>query len=254
MRLRFVAVSALLSLTLQAQTFKGHRIGESTTEFLKLEPSLQAKVTDCQATAPRPLTSEEIIKRYGRKRYEQYEKQEAERRKQGQSSEVMDQDMDVYGDKCAALLDALVKGSGSICGNGYNPGNSYAESLLNRPVLDPRGHPLPHVEISDGRGFNFKNGTLSALSLDVAADFGSVRDDVTSRLGIAPKEASVPYQNAFGARWQNRIDMWDSDELRVELTEDNNPAKTSSPHLWVRSRTVYKDAIEKEKVQASPLD
>jgi hypothetical protein len=81
MRLRFVAVGALLSLGLQAQTFKGHRIGESTTEFLKLEPSLQAKVTDCQASAARPLTSEEIIKRYGRKRYEQYEKQEAERRK-----------------------------------------------------------------------------------------------------------------------------------------------------------------------------
>jgi hypothetical protein len=40
-----------LSLSSSAQTFKGHQIGESTEEFLKVEPALRALLTDCQNLA-----------------------------------------------------------------------------------------------------------------------------------------------------------------------------------------------------------
>src|SRR5438045_1938315 len=108
MRSHTIILITLFSIGLQAQTFKGHQIGESTADFLKLEPLLQPKLADCQATAPRELTPEEIKKRYGRKVLSEAEKKH---------QVLLDTDPDAYGDRCAALMDALLRGSGHINGN-----------------------------------------------------------------------------------------------------------------------------------------
>src|SRR6266700_5061505 len=147
-----------------AQIFKGHQIGESVADFLKSEPALQKKLVECQATAPQDLTPEEVIKRYGRK-------VEANAEKNHQV--LLDKDPDVYGDKCGALINALVNGKGHLFGNGYEPNNPYANKLTSRHIDDPKGHPWLQTLVEDGREFYFDKGYLSALHLQLAADYVS---------------------------------------------------------------------------------
>jgi hypothetical protein len=245
---------------LQAQSFKGHQIGEAAADFLKTEPAMQAKLNDCLATAPHELTPEEIKQRYGRKIYEKYQKQELQTQANGKHEQVMDKDPDVYGDKCGALVDALVKGDGWIDGNGYDILNKYELNLLRRSMShDLRSSlntPLPHypeININD-RHFTFRNGVLVALSMTLAAEYLAVREDVTKRLGVTPTEAEVPYHNAYGARWNQVIAVWDNEKLHAELSQDDNPAKPSLPRLSVETQEIHQKYLANLKNAPSPLD
>jgi hypothetical protein len=261
-RLALLSVLVLTGL-LQAQTFKGHWIGESTVDFLKAEPTLQAKVTDCQVNAPRELTPEEIRQRYGRRTYEQFQKQAAQ---YGSSSgthlAAMDKDPDTYGDKCGALLDALVNGDGLIDGTGYMPNNQYSMNLFKRQLSEQniyRSMELTKASIKRetnryDRYFRFQNGLLISLSMSVAATYDSLLEDITKRLGVSPVETAVPYHNAFGARWDKLIAAWDNDKLHAELVQDNNPAEPSLPHVTVQTRTLHLKHLEDKKNGPSPLD
>jgi hypothetical protein len=111
------------------------------------------------------------------------------------------------------------------------------------------------MEINENnRYFWFHNSALSSLALTVVAAYSSVRDDLTNRLGATPKQATVPYHNAYGATWENISSVWDTETVHVELSQDNNPAKPSLPDVSVRSQEVYKEVLEREKREPKPLD
>ena len=171
----------------------------------------------------------------------------------------MDKDPDVYGDKCGALVDALVKGDGGIDGNGYDILNKYELNLLRRSMShDLRSSlstPLPPLrEINEnGRQFTFRNGLLVALSMTLAVEYLAVREDVTMRLGVTPTEAEVPYHNAYGARWNEVIAVWNNEKLHAELTQDDNPAKPS-PRLSVETQEIHQKYLANLKNAPSPLD
>jgi hypothetical protein len=291
-----IFVTALLSATLHAQTFKGHQIGESTADFLKSEPSLQAKLVGCQATAPRELTPEEIKKLYGRRVYDRYIKEEAQYQAQGKRAQYLDQDPDAYSRKCGALVDALAKGNGEInesfeaITKENQIGYKLAEEAVNvaqraadyarrvgSVTMEPDNNVIRQkmkliqeqlagnqrltqvltalkAKSLSGRDFMFDNGALRFLSFSLIGDYDSVRDDVTGRLGVAPREQTVPFQNTFGATWNDINASWDTETLRAELAQEHNPSKSSGPFLSVQTQRGYKKNLELRKNAPSPLD
>jgi hypothetical protein len=110
------------------------------------------------------------------------------------------------------------------------------------------------MQVDDDRDFYFDNGVLSALRIRITADYSVVRDDVTSRLGISPTEVTVPYQNAFGAKWNDITAIWDTTQLHVKLSQGSNPSHPTLPSLLVQSRAAYNELVEREKSQPKPLD
>lgn len=259
-----VLLNGLLSAS--GQKFKGHEIGETTADFLTVEPNLKAKLIDCQTSVPRALMPEEIRKRYGKKTYEDYLKRVAEDKANPSSNThvaIMDKDPDLYGERCGALINSLEKGTGTIDGTGFDRQNLFTRNIQERattgtPSMDKinlQTESIKNHQVDlDNRHFVFRDGTLRSFSLSITADFFSVKQDVTQRLGVPPEETSVPYHNAYGATWTNLFDEWTTDNLHVELSSDNNPAKLSRPHLSVETRSAYDAYAAAHKNRPSSID
>lgn len=242
--LSFVAVS----YHAQSQTFKGHRIGESFSDFFQAEPALQERRTYCQTDTPHQLSPDEIAKlspdelrtRYGAwaKSFKQYLKIEADYNKpNGALPSRKDQEQAEYQSKCRDLLNAIVKGDGELTGVGVGP-NTYSS------------------EINDYlRLFTFEGGHLIKFSLDIVAGFGQARDDISARLGVRPVETTTPYQNGFGANWNDHTATWDNDSVHVELFLSDNPAReTARPRFLAESQQLHRELLEIQKNEPKPLD
>lgn len=260
--------STQLSTTpLIAQNFKGHHIGETATEFLLVEPVIQAKLRDCQANAPKELTAEEIKKRFGKKVYQDYLRRvSANNAAYGGNPPsrvvIMDKDADLYGESCGSAIDALVNGTGRIDGIGFERHNRYWANILKRTSsmssesmsLDEASQLIQvHYDINE-RQFYFQSGLLASFSLNLVAGIEVIKNDISSRLGVQPTDVSVPMHNAFGARWSDVTSAWDTEKLHVTLTQNNNPAEPSLPRLSVESHSLYTMFLERRKAAPSPLD
>ncbi len=255
MKIYLSILTTMFSLSLQAQSFKGHHIGESVADFLKSEPAIDAKVKDCQANPPRALTPDEIGNRYGRKVYNRYMKEQAQLSSQGKHEVLFDKDPDAYGDKCGALIDMLENRRAHIKGNGYDTLNPYSIKMDDEFLKGERASipPMPEVDLSN-REFYFDKGELISLILSIAADYESVRKDVTSRVGVEPEEMSVPYHNAFGAHWEDITAVWDTTTLHIELSQEGNPAKPSLPHVLVQTQELNQRNLKRRQAEPKPLD
>ena len=239
---------AVVTCHAQSQTFKGHRIGESFSDFVKAEPAIQEKLTYCQTTTPHQLSPDEIEKlspeqlrsRYGAwaKSFKQYMKIEANYNKpDGALPSQKDQEQAEYRSKCSDLLNLSAKGDGELTGTGVGP-NTYSS------------------EINDYlRLFTFEGGRLVQLSTDLVANFDGARDDITKRVEVDPKEVKTPYHNAFGATWLDYSASWDNDSIHVELSQTNNPGERySRPRILVETQEMHKRTLDKLKNAPNPLD
>ena len=258
---------AVVSNHAQSQTFKGHHIGESFSDFLKAEPAIQEKLTYCQTTTPHQLSPDEITKlspeelrsRYGAwaKTFKQYLKIESNYSKNGNK----EQEQKEYLSKCEALLNFAAKGDGLINGTGdagiglkgfESPGGSLVGiSVYIRNSIDN----LTAANVDEyHRYFSFRNNQLVSFSQDLRAAYDSAQDDITKRMGVKPALKTVPYHNAFGATWTSVTAAWDNDSIHAELLKDDNPAQDMLPYFSVETQGLHKQFLESRQNAPKPLD
>jgi hypothetical protein len=218
-----------------------------------VEPAIQTKLTNCQTTAPRELTPDEIKKKYGKKAYENYLKQEAQLNAAGKHAMYMDQDEDIYGDRCGALLETLVTGSGEIDGTGYNCSNPYQRKAFDKLMQSMQPTPMCETEVFP-RSFTFHRGRLVMLGIHLADSYEFILEDVTNRLGVSPTETRIPYQNAFGAKWDAATSIWTTDKLTAHLSHDNNPAKPTPSWFTVSDLQWREEQRANAPSRPNPLD
>jgi hypothetical protein len=263
----FLIVIWLMSAAshLPAQTFKGYHIGETTTEFLATESSIQKKLDDCRTNVPRELTPDEIRQQYGKKALQDFLRASQSQANATSHIAVMSRDPDLYGEDCASVIDALVHGAGAINGVGFAR-NSFSSKLDQRimalPILSAQRTALEIGRTANarntydirGRDFVFAQGLLASFSVGIGDSVITLRDDITTRVGVAPTSFSIPMHNGFGATWDDFTFMWDTDQVHVRLTQQNNPAATTPANLYVESRSLYLEEEARRKAAPSPLD
>jgi hypothetical protein len=54
---------------IHAQKFKGHRIGESVSQFIAAIPEISTLYDECKAATPKVLSDDEILQKYGKKQF-----------------------------------------------------------------------------------------------------------------------------------------------------------------------------------------
>jgi hypothetical protein len=146
---------------------------------------------------------------------------------------VFDKNVEQYEKKCKSLLAVFDdNGSGAIT---VHP----AESPLGTPS-DPN--------------WEFESGKVSSLKMFVPGPYSLRRIELNTKAGVSPWEHSVPYQNGFGAKWENHFAIWKTPTECITLSDDNNPVNGTAPFLEMESRSKC-DAEQKARAaQASPLD
>jgi hypothetical protein len=102
---------------------------------------------------------------------------------------------------CVRLLDAV-------------EGNKRAEVSTSVPA--DFNHPEGDRDTTD---FVLDGGKLVKISMLVNA-----APDELKSLGHPSSEKSIPAQNAAGAKWENHLTVWQSQDLYVSLYQDNNPS------------------------------
>ncbi|WP_263376631.1 hypothetical protein [Granulicella aggregans] len=237
-----LAVCAFLAICLAAtaQTkIKGHRLGESPSEFLKSDAPLAIKLQECHQDAPHALTAEQvhslpddeisaIALHYpnfpNRKKLE----------KLAASSVVMSSDKRFPGRQvfCDAAIAVLEDGKdGRFLSDIYFPDIS-----------------VPNTQ------FVFWKGSLSEIDLDLFhVEFADVSADFEQKVGMKPVETQPQMQNGMGAVWLDRVAVWTTPELHAVLHESRNPAK---PELsFVIKSTALRSVEAAEKTsRPSALD
>jgi len=125
---------------------------------------------------------------------------------------------------------------------GHRLGETAAEFIQLEPILIGFGDPkdellktgagkvvLPAAKIGCPNLWYFEGGKLSKIALyfTEGTRYESIRNKLTSEVGVQPNERTPTYQNVFGASWQNRTAAWDTAGFYALLYEDNNPADKS---------------------------
>jgi hypothetical protein len=229
---KFLLVSVALVASAMCQStlkVKGHYIGESGDDFLRLEASTQSVLNDCHSNPPRQVSVEEVKRR---KFPDGTTKRDmVEMAKQGR---VYDRNVEDYKAKCDPLINVFDNGT---------KGDVMTE------------YEIPNSVSHNSATWNFEGGKVVGLQMIVLGDFAELRDDLTAKVGVKPQEIAIPYHNGFGATWNNLHAEWTTRDLHVSLLQNNNPVSGDvRPFLSVETRAKY-DAEEKARAaQGSPLD
>jgi hypothetical protein len=250
---------------LPAQTFKGHHIGETATEFLANEPVIQKKLDDCRTNVPRELTPDEIKQRYGKKALQDFLRASQAQGNATSHIAIMSRDPDLYDEDCGPVIDALVHGNGHINGVGFEAHSDYWWKIEKRseamPIISAERMTLESGSLANerqidlkGRHFSFEQGLLASFSVKLSDNLVTIRDDVTMRVGGSPTGLSIPMHNGFGATWDDITYIWDTDPIHVRLDQKNNPADPTLPSLFVESHSLYLEQEAKRKAAPNPLD
>ncbi len=107
-------IAALSSAQVPDFTIKGHRIGESASDFLKAEATTQAALNDCHTNAPKPVSIEEVKRRKLSSRMTKYD---IEMARQGR---LFDKDPEAYHGRCDPLFNIFDGGRGGELSTNYS--------------------------------------------------------------------------------------------------------------------------------------
>lgn len=110
---------------------------------------------------------------------------------------------------------------------------------------------------TDSGTFYFLDGDLARLEVHAGGGYPILLAEMTKRFGKAAHETVLPWQNAFGAKWEDRMSEWDGPEFYAELSEDNNPAGPGGGLVCtvkVESRAFHEKAVKAAGNRPSPLD
>jgi hypothetical protein len=211
--------------------FQSHWIGEPTTDFLKDEPGVVKRLADCHdiQTNSDAWVKKDHPELAADAPYEPNESTQKEHRKQ--FAEVIANLLTDRG--CSELFKALES-------------NGHASFMRE----DLSAQPTP----ATFTGWVFDSGLLTSIRVDFErASYAQAADDVTQKLGKPTAEKLNPYQNGYGATWNNQIADWTTSDLHARLIQRNDPAETS---LWliVESRAAYDAEIQQQKNRPSSLD
>jgi hypothetical protein len=85
------------------------------------------------------------------------------------------------------------------------------------------------------------------------ATYAQTEDDVNRKLGKPPVEKLEPFQNGYGATWNNQIADRITSDLHAKLEQKNDPAE---PRLWliIESRAAYDAKVQHQKNRPNSLD
>jgi hypothetical protein len=103
-------------------------------------------------------------------------------------------------------------------------------------------------------GWVFDSGLLTSIRMNFErASYAQAEDDVTQKLGKPTVEKLNPYQNGYGATWNNQIADWITSALHARLIQRNDPA---NPRLWltIESRAAYDAEIHQQANRPNSLD
>lgn len=81
-----------------------------------------------------------------------------------------------------------------------------------------------------------------------------MRADVDKKIGMQPSEITVPYHNAFGSTWTQRLAEWKTADLYVQLLESAEPFNDVRPTLIVKTRAQYDTEQKAGAKKSDPLD
>ena len=101
------------------------------------------------------------------------------------------------------------------------------------------------TEVSTETSRDLDNPDKPVISIEFVLDKGKVVkvtlpvDDVAEiakKFGPPTRESAIPSQNASGAKWEDRLTIWESPGVYVTLYQDNNPtARDHRPLLVIES-------------------
>ncbi len=263
--MRTASVLILLAASCGAQTFKGHHIGESVSEFLVAEPELKAKLEGCVNDTPKELNPEEIRQQFGKKGAKEYEQKMASA-PAGSHVSIYATNPEFYRDRCEALILTLRDGNGSIDGTGYSEGNPHEAAITAMMIGDSdhdrnlairaesardqwRGSKIPRRE------YRFSAGQLVWFFYDMYdVSYEVLAFDLLQRVGAAGHETLTPMHNVYGATWNNASQDWLTADIHIHLYEDRNPAKRLPIGLVVETRKSYEERLKQLANRKSSLD
>jgi hypothetical protein len=100
----------------------------------------------------------------------------------------------------------------------------------------------------------FTSGVLTEMLVDFeTATYDQVKSDVSSKVAAQPTESLVPFQNGYGASWNDQVTDWVTPNLHLRLEHKNNPTSPSL-NLDVESRSAYDARVMQQKNRPSTLD
>jgi hypothetical protein len=211
--------------------FQSHWIGEPTADFLKDEPGVFKRLADCHdiQTNSDAWVKKDHPELAADAPYDPDESTQKEHRKQ--FTEAVENLLTERG--CSSLFQAL---------------DSKGHASLLRE--DPLAQPTPATVT----GWVFDSGLLTSIRVEYErASYAQAADDVTQKLGKPTIEKLEPFQNGYGATWNNQIADWLTSDLHARLKQRNDPA---NPRLWltIESRAAYDAEIQQQKNRPSSLD
>jgi hypothetical protein len=231
----FAAFLALATSTKNqsAPTIKGHAIGETVGQFFAKEPELQRELERCQAiAASQHVTENDVIHsklaRELKDSYREWARQNELYNYQGAFT--------LLGIPCELKLSAVSLARADISPQGY-----LHDDPANPPKLDGT--------------WTFDEGRLVRLVMPVEASYEIAFAELVAKFGAVTNEKRSPYQNGFGARWEDSLVEWDTPEVYVALYQDRNPvALTAMPMLLVESRQERDAQLKQLSPSKSALD
>ena len=247
-----ILFSAVAVPALPAQTMiKGHHIGETPAEFLQAAPDLASRLRQCQEEMqPRTISPETL------KRMSSSEKAMLSMELPGNpTSKVMMEWAtngtltfpNVRADKefCTLIEDVFEQGSNKPFSADYDPGPGATGAL---------GAAMAAAAEHTSTLWRFEGGKLAYIHLVFPpSDYGTVKTDLTARIGATPVETSPAFQNGMGARWNDNVDVWLTPQLAATLNLSNNPT-SSSLTLEVVPRATFDQTLKSIQERPSPLD
>jgi hypothetical protein len=102
------------------------------------------------------------------------------------------------------------------------------------------------AEVSTETSRDLDNPDRPVISIEFVLDKGKVVkvslpvDDIgaiTKKFGSPTRESVIPSQNAAGAKWEDRLTIWESPGVYVTLYQDNNPSAQDHRPLLVMEST-----------------
>ena len=103
-------------------------------------------------------------------------------------------------------------------------------------------------------GWAFDSGALTSIQIDFErATYAQAEGDVIQKLGKPTSEKPEPFQNGYGATWNDQIADWLTSDLHARLVQKNDPTE---PRLWftVESRAAYDAKIQQQASRPNSLD
>jgi hypothetical protein len=214
--------------------FQSHYIGEPTADFLKDEPAVVKRLADCHDIDAHP--DEWLLKENPTTAANEIDAM----KHPDDENRAIDRYLYQY------FLDGIRDHHNCKLLHGIF--DAHENRALGRRTDDATASPLISMR------WYFEAGVLSEMHIVFEkATFAQVATDMSNKLGKTPVESEDPYQNGFGATWNNQTAYWITPSVHAVLIQDNNPADQTLK-LDIESHAAYDTKVHQQANRPNSLD